>query len=245
MRIDQEKCIGCYRCAAYCTANAISVIECLASVDQEKCLECGNCLRSEVCPTEAIYEIPLDWPRSIRMNSDPLIFKKEFKTPVGHLSRVTSGIKRNELMRKYESGEVGFMISPGRPGVGTTLENVEKIYRAVTGLGVEFQPNLVTSLMIDPKIGKMRKEVLKERILYTDMEFKTEIDRIPEVIEKLREVSNNIDTVFSISIMCRVEADMSIPALTALESLGVSYYPNGKANMGLGRWVGLKTGGGN
>ncbi len=41
--VDQEKCIGCSRCAKYCPALAIEVINKKARISQEKCIGCGEC----------------------------------------------------------------------------------------------------------------------------------------------------------------------------------------------------------
>ena len=45
-------CIGCMRCVKECPAEAISVIDNLASVEQSKCTGCGKC--ADVCVTKSI-----------------------------------------------------------------------------------------------------------------------------------------------------------------------------------------------
>ena len=43
-----------------------------AHIDLDQCVECGVCKRIEICPTDAIVEEELSWPRSIRrLYSDP------------------------------------------------------------------------------------------------------------------------------------------------------------------------------
>ena len=74
MLIRKDLCVGCGRCHPYCPAEAIHFEEIRSAVDQEKCYECGTCLRSQVCPVEAIEESPFvfDYPRALRKYfSDP------------------------------------------------------------------------------------------------------------------------------------------------------------------------------
>ena len=58
MIIHKEICVGCGRCHPYCPTNAIYFEGLKSVVDQDVCYECGACLRSEVCPVDAIEENP-------------------------------------------------------------------------------------------------------------------------------------------------------------------------------------------
>jgi len=54
----------------------------------------------------------------------------------------------------------------GRPGVGTSFRDLQTVAMAIARLGVEFEPaNPVAELMADQKTGKIREEVLNERVL--------------------------------------------------------------------------------
>ena len=70
MRVNKEKCIGCKTCHPYCTVGAISLIEWegkkKSETNQSDCVECGACLRSGVCPKDAIVMPELEWPRKLR-----------------------------------------------------------------------------------------------------------------------------------------------------------------------------------
>jgi len=35
-------------------------------IDEDECVECSVCLRSGCCPTEALYQPELVWPRTVR-----------------------------------------------------------------------------------------------------------------------------------------------------------------------------------
>lgn len=70
MKINKEKCIACKACHPYCPLGVISFVRWedkkKSEVDQSDCVECGACLRSGVCPTDAIFMPELEWPREIR-----------------------------------------------------------------------------------------------------------------------------------------------------------------------------------
>ncbi len=57
----------------------------------------------------------------------------------------------------------------------------------------------------------------------------------PAVLEILREVSKELDTVFSLDVVNLVEPDGSVPMLSLLEKAGFKPSPNGKNNVRLGR----------
>ena len=84
MLIDQDKCIGCRKCVPYCTAGAIYIEGKKAKINLDECVECGVCYRVKVCPSDAFYQQPLEWPRSVRaIYSDPLNIHKETASPAG------------------------------------------------------------------------------------------------------------------------------------------------------------------
>ncbi len=96
MKIDQEKCIGCGLCVPWCPGGAIKVENKKADIIWDECIECGVCLRVAVCPKKAIYQQPLEWPRSVRsIYSDPLNVHKE----TGLAGRGTEEIKTNDVNR--------------------------------------------------------------------------------------------------------------------------------------------------
>jgi len=51
----------------------------------------------------------------------------------------------------------------------------------------------------------------------------------------MKEVSKQIDTVFSVDCICKADPDGSYPVKKILQKVGITPYINGKQNVGLGR----------
>lgn len=234
MQIDQELCVGCGQCIPYCPVGAILLHEDgYSAIDLEECVECGNCLRCADCPSDAIFQQELVYPRTVRsLMSDVLTIAEESKIS----GRGTEEMKTNEVTGRFQSGEAGLAIEVGRPVLGTRLLDVEKIARAVATLNVSFEPqNPVTSMMSDPATGVFRKELLNEKVLSAILEFKVPLEKLPDLFEILKRVSTEVETVFSLDLVTKVEPDGSIPTDTYVRQAGLAVAPNGKTNVGLGR----------
>jgi len=219
MKIDPELCIACEACLEYCTMGIISMSDDVAAVDQDECVECGICLRSGVCPVDAFIDEKLAWPRQLRAEfSNPLV--KHHST--GGAGRGTEEVKTNEVT--------------GRPSVGTRFHNVDLVAQVLAKEGVTFEPeNPVTALMEDPKTGKMRKDVLNEKVISAIIECVFPREKGPSVIKALQEATKKIDTVCSVVMADLVEPDESVPLEKTLNEMGIFHRINGKTNVGLGR----------
>ncbi len=234
MMIDKEKCIGCGDCIIFCTVSAIRLKKKKGEIDQDKCAECGNCLRVKVCPSDAIFQNQIKWPRTIRnIFSDPISVFKE----TGVSGRGTEEMKTNDVTGRFQKGEIGFAIDVGRPnGGGAHLREVEKITKALAPLGVEFEKNSpIAYLFEDRGKGTLKKEILDELVVSAVIEFKTGIKNTIPVLRKLEEVSQKIDTIFSLGVISTVEEDGTIPVRGLLEREKIFVSPRGKTNVGLGR----------
>lgn len=234
MHIDGESCIGCGICIAYCPMEAISLSEAgVAEVTQEECVECGVCLRSAGCPTDAIVETIHPWPRSVRAAfSNPLFEHKETRIP----GRGTEEMKTNDVTGRFKCGETGVGIELGRPGIGTRFHDIQKVTRAMAELGVAFESkNPVTFLLADPKRGDMAPELLNEKVLSAIVEFTVRTNQLPVILNRLREVAKEVDTVFSVDLICKTEEDGTVPTIAMMKELGIPLSMNGKSNCGLGR----------
>ncbi|MBS7638570.1 4Fe-4S binding protein [Candidatus Bathyarchaeota archaeon] len=231
MKIDEDRCVRCRQCMLYCPVGAIKEDEDTVYIDQDLCVECGVCLRSGACRVGALYQPQLGWPRILRAQfSDPLVPHPS----TGIMGRGTSGMKTNDVTGRFREGEVGFAVEMGRPGVSTSFEEVEKVTIALAGK-VEFEPlNPVTSL-IEPETGRLRDpDVRRERVLSAIIEFKTSEDRGLEILRLLKEVSEGLETVFSLCVISRCR-DFEIPFRERMVAAGFQPRINGKTNVGLGR----------
>lgn len=238
MKIDKEKCNGCEACQPYCPVGAIKAIEWegkpVSEIDQDECVECGICyLRAGVCPTDAIYQVELEWPRSLREQFSNPNVKHPLTDGQG---RGTEEMKTNEVTGRYRPGMSGIAVEMGRPGISTSFRDIQTVAMAVAKLGVEFEPqNPVTVVMANPKTGKFQEEVLGERVLSAILEFRIENDLLKEILKALKDVSSKIDTVFSLDLISRVSEDGEIPNASIAREAGFTPRPNTKTNIGLGR----------
>ena len=235
MQIDQKKCDRCAKCIPYCPVGAIKIDRThkLVYIDQDECVECETCLRSDVCEYEALVMPELTWPRTVRSNlSNPVVINPETRIP----GRGTEEIKTNDVTGRIGPGYIGVAIEMGRPGVSTSMWDVEKVTKALTVVGMELEPlNPVTAFVEDKSMGSLNQEILNERVLSAIIEFKVPLDKVSIVIQQLDSVAKELDTVFSFGVSSIVGEDGSIPLLEVLGKVGLSPSINGKTNVGLGR----------
>jgi len=235
MKIDPELCIACEACLPYCPMAAISMKDDVAAIDEDECVDCAVCLKSGCCPVDAFVFEPAPWPRSVRSTfSDPRTEHKETKIA----GRGTEEMKTNDVTGRFQRGWVGMGCEFGRPGIGTRFRDVDKVAQVLAKHGVEFEAkNPVTFLMEDPKTGKIREDVLNEKVLSGIIECLFPIEKFEEIMSALKEVAKEVDTVFSVEVINRADPDGSYPLRKLLDKMGVPYYINGKQNVGLGRPV--------
>ncbi|MHB8946386.1 MAG: DUF362 domain-containing protein, partial [Bacillota bacterium] len=160
MLIDQEKCNGCGICVPYCPVGAIVLSVKKASIDLDVCAECGTCGRHRVvkCPTHAIHDQPdlYDGPRAVaKYFSDPTTTHKVTKVP----GRGTEEVKTNDVTGRVRRGEFGIAVEMGRPVLGTSLAQVEKVTRRLAPLGVLFEEKNPLTSMLDRATGAFSPEV--------------------------------------------------------------------------------------
>ena len=263
MEIDKKQCVGCGNCIPWCTMGVIFIgDDSKADVNQEECVECENCYRSlqnrkrnprivrfirtilglfnlqynppvDECPTGARTPSELEWPRTLRkVFSDPTAIHPS--TGIG--GRGTEEIKTNDVTGRLKNGDVGFVVELGRPGIGARFADIERMAMSIAKMGIDFEAkNPVMSLMTDASTGKLRDDILDEKVLSAIIEFKTTFSKISDVLQTLEEMKNEVDTVFSVGISARCATDGSAPYEDIVEDLGYTLSLNGKTNLGLGR----------
>jgi NAD-dependent dihydropyrimidine dehydrogenase PreA subunit len=240
MRINKDKCEGCERCVSYCPVGAIQLFQDeqspkkkKAKIDEDECVECGVCLRARVCKPQAIYLPELHWPRVVRRAfSDPMVEHKETGVP----GRGTEEMKTNEVTGRFKRGSWGMAVEVGRPGVGSRLRDLEIITMALAEQGIVFEPrNPVTLLFEDAKTGRIKPELKNEKVLSAIIEFEVKPYQLRGVLQLLKDLSGEVETVFSVDLISFPEEGEKGPALEVAKQLGFPVYPNGKINLGLGR----------
>src|SRR5580704_1214972 len=263
MQIDRQKCVACGNCIPVCPMGAISVdsVSNRAVVNADECVECYTCFRGmsmeklnpifvrgvrrllkifrlrfdpepDVCPTSAITPDELVWPRVVRRAfSDPIVTHES----TGVHGRGTEEVKTNDVTNRVNLGEVGYVVEFGRPTVGVRFRDIEKMTLALAEMGIQFEPkNPVTHMMADKRTGKLRDDILNEKILSAIVEFKTPIENVPAVLRRVDEVSKTLETVVAVGVSTRCDDHGQSALDGVLAAEGISF-ARGKTNLGLGR----------
>lgn len=239
MLIDREKCIGCEACHPYCTIGAIHSVkqegggDLISIIDQDECVECGVCYRARICPTDAIYQQELKWPRSLRgVFSDPITVHRE----TGIAGRGTEEMKTNDVTGRIRHSQAGVAVELGRPGIGTRFKDVDIMAQAMAKAGANFEPkNPVTFLMVDKKTGKIREDILNEKVLSAIIECVVDLEKLEPLLLAIKETAPKLETVFSLDLIGRVRENGEIKTLPIAEKVGFKARPNTKNNIGFGR----------
>jgi hypothetical protein len=241
-------------------AISIDVTQNRAVINADECVECYTCYRGmsmeklnptlvrsirrllkafrlrfdpepDVCPTSAITPDELSWPRIVRRAfSDPIVPHES----TGVHGRGTEEVKTNDVTNRVGIGETGYVIEFGRPTVGVRFRDIEKMTRALAEIGIEFEPkNPVTHMMTDRKTGKLRDDILNEKILSAIVEFKTRLENVPDVLKRVDEVSQTLDTVVSVGVSTRCDEQGNSALDSVLQDEGFDVV-RGKTNLGLG-----------
>jgi hypothetical protein len=158
-----------------------------------------------------------------------------YDRPDGGGGRGTNEMKTNDVTGRYREGEVGIAAELGRPCQGFYFRDLEKVTMAMSKLGAEFEPENPITALLDEKTGRIKhREVMNERAMSAIVEMKVGEDRAIDVLEGLKEVAKEIDTVFTVDIINKCK-EGTIPVLPILEVAGIKVRINGKTNIGLGR----------
>jgi formate dehydrogenase beta subunit len=205
----------------------------LSYSDQMATEEAKRCLRCDVRKLDCIIFAPSDWPRSLRNHfSQPAVPHEN----TGVAGRGTEEMKTNDVTGRFKRGWVGLGLDVGRPGIGARFRDVDILTQTLAKLGVEFETkNPVTKMMVDTRTGKLREDILNEKIMSCVVEAVFPMEKLEEVLSALREATKRINTVVSVCNINRAEPDGSYSLKKKLEQLGILYYINGKQNCGLGR----------
>jgi hypothetical protein len=186
----------------------------------------------DVCPTDALTEPELSWPRVVRRAfSDPVVPHES----TGVHGRGTEEVKTNDVTHRVGLGDAGFTIEFGRPTIGVRFWQIQQMTHALAKLDISFEKrNPVTNLMTNTATGDIREDILNEKILSAIVEFKTSLKNVPAVLRKVREIANRLDTVVAIGAAARCDenGDNELEEILRREEF---HFVRGKTNLGLGR----------
>ncbi|MFC2016189.1 4Fe-4S binding protein [Chloroflexota bacterium] len=253
--IDEVKCIQCLECIPYCPVAAIveSPNGRVVTIDAERCTECGLCRQATVCPVDAIVARDLTWPRSLRgrfqslyapyrsaHTMQPLSYHEEVHVFSRH---ELPGVGTNDVGGLLRHSEAVIAVELGRPHLGTTFRDVQKVIQALLPMGLQLrlqypvldERSSLAELAIDTAKGILRQEILEERAGWVVLSLVTQEGSVPEVIRGLQKIATEIDTIFALDITSRVAEDGYTVAERVARETGVKPAINCKTNVGLGR----------
>jgi ferredoxin len=232
--IDETRCVGCGKCVPLCPMGAIHPGFEVSSIDPDECTECGTCLRSNVCPEDAIREGRLSWPRVLREAfSNPIADHEATDVP----GRGTEGIKTNDVGGRFAVGSVGVFVELGRPVLGARFADAERVVKKFAEHRFPMvEDNPVSALVADPKTGALKPEVLNEKAISILIEFVVPDTAVQELMTILGELSDEVTTVFNVSVALRAK-EGGLSPLSDLFGPGIQSLPNGKVNLGLAEGI--------
>jgi hypothetical protein len=141
-------------------------------------------------------------------------------------------------IRQHAAHLAKLAVEVGRPLTGATFKDVQEITAACARSGCVFEPNNpLTALMDDTSRGTFRPDILEERMLSVLVEMTVPQERLPRLLDSLKNVSLRLPTVFSLGLCQAVGSGGEMPMLDILEAQGIAVRPNGKINLGLGRML--------
>ena len=242
-------------------AIAINPANNRAEIDRDECVECYQCYRGmsqehlnptlvrslrtvlgwmrlrfepepDVCPTASFEPEELAWPRVVRRAFSDVTSTHE---STGVHGRGTEEVKTNDVTHRVQSGEAGFVVEFGRPGVGARFRDIGAMTAALAKAGASFEPNNpVTHLMTDPSRGTIRSDVLDEKVLSAIVEIKVPLSQVEKILDVIESVGPRLKTVVSLGIgaVCAPDGSNPLPQLLSRRGFAVV---RGKTNLGLGR----------
>lgn len=145
-------------------------------------------------------------------------------------------LKTNDVVGRIDGDLLRISVEVGRPALGTTYRQVEKVSMALASIGCEFEKNFDTTLLMeDPETGRFPQEVLDQWVKYAPVSGSLPFSKMGSFLDALGDLEDELDTVAVASVIVRLQEDGSVPDLGEEERFWQVVRPNGKVNLGLGR----------
>jgi hypothetical protein len=90
-------------------------------------------------------------------------------------------------------------------------------------------------ILSDQEKGILREELRNERVLSCIVEAKVPLDKLEETIDSIKRVEPEIDTVFTLGLITRMEDGFVSPIEPVLNKMGLEVRMNSKLNLGMGK----------
>ena len=230
MKLDPDRCFDCGDCISICPVDAIRLQAGVVSIDQERCVECGVCWRTNVCLNSVFAPEELTWPRQLRaIFSDPATEHRRTRLA----GRGMEEIKTNDVRRLYIDDLIGVSAEIGRPGVGASFHDVQRITQALAECGARFTvDNPLMDLIVDPARGRLNPDILNERVLSVIVECLVPEAGLERTLRGLIKASSQSSVPVLLSVAGACRADGSMVYQSVLEAMALDCLPTGKINLG-------------
>ena len=124
----------------------------------------------------------------------------------------------------------------GRPAVGTSVREIEKATMHLARYGIVLEDcNPLTDLIEDINTGRFKEEYLEERFVSAIIEFRIPFERGKEILDVIRDIAKEVNTVFSLDMITCYNDDGTLPGLDLCKIMGIPVRDNCKVNIGIGR----------
>jgi len=107
----------------------------------------------------------------------------------------------------------------------------------VARFDVNFEKNNpLNAYIVDLKTGQLDPTIMNEKILSGIIEFNIHISQVKDVLAALKRVANEVETVFSVAVICKVDNSNMPSVENILVDEGYDIKSSSsKTNMGIGR----------
>jgi hypothetical protein len=139
-------------------------------------------------------------------------------------------MKIGDVTGHFRRGYAQLVVELGRPGVGARFRDLQNLVQAMAQAGYPYSGGRsINQVMADPAAGAVKPEVLDEKASRIAVSYTVPLSRVAAAWEAIQKAAAGLDTVVTVGLVRRAADDW-----TPVQA-GLTVYPNGKTNLGLGR----------